>query len=109
MGNTRSPLDPHRMRDMQFSNIRVDNSELKEEACGIVLTAVPGHYIENIALDNIHLTLPRGGTREQASIPELPTFVDRRPEFGVFGNRIPFAGIYARQVRDLGPFRADAP
>jgi hypothetical protein len=89
------------MRDMQFSNIRVDNSALDGVPCGIVLTGVPGHYIENIAFDDVSLTLPGGGTREQAARRDLPVFVDRRPEFGVFGNPIPFAGIYARQVRDL--------
>jgi polygalacturonase len=89
------------MRDMQFSNIRVDNSALEGVPCGIVLTGVPGHYIENIAFDQVSLTLPGGGTREHAARRELPVFVDRRPEFGVFGDTIPFAGVYARQVRDL--------
>ncbi len=89
------------MGNMTFSNIRVDNSELQGVACGIILTGVPGHYIENIAFDNLDLTLPGGGKRDHAQVPDLPTLVDRRPEFGVFGNQIPFAGIYARQVRDL--------
>ncbi len=89
------------MRDMQFSNIRVDNSALKGVPCGVVLTGVPGHCIENIAFDNLSLTLPGGGTREQAARRDLPAFVDQRPEFGVFGDPIPFAGVYARHVRDL--------
>jgi hypothetical protein len=89
------------MRDMQFSHIRVDNSALKDVPCGIVLSGVPGHYIENIAFDDISLTLPGGGTREQAACHDLPAFVDRRPEFGVLGDTIPFAGVYARQVRDV--------
>jgi hypothetical protein len=89
------------MRDIQFSNIRVDNSELAGVDCGIVLTGVPGHYIENIAFDAVSITLPGGGTGGRAAIGDLPVFVDRRPEFGVFGEDIPLAGVFARQVRGL--------
>jgi polygalacturonase len=85
------------MRDMQFQNIRVDNSELAGVPCGIV----PGHCIENIAFDNVSLTLPGGGTNQMALVRDLPTFSDQRPEFYVLGETIPFAGFYARHVRGL--------
>jgi hypothetical protein len=89
------------LRDMRFSNIRVDNSELTGIPCGFVLSGVPEHSVENIAFDNISLTLPGGGTAEQAAIRDLPEFVDCRPEFYVFGAKVPFAGFYARYVRGL--------
>jgi hypothetical protein len=89
------------LRDMRFSNIRVDNSELAGIPCGFVLSGVPGHAVENIVFDNISLTLPGGGTAEQAAMRDLPEFADCRPEFYVFGTKVPFAGFYARYVRGL--------
>jgi polygalacturonase len=89
------------MRDMQFQNIRVDNSRLAGVPCGIVLSGVPGHCIENIAFDNVSLTIPGGGTNQEALVRDLPTFADQRPEFHVLGKTIPFAGFYARHVRGL--------
>ena len=89
------------LSDMQFSHIRVDNSELTNTPTGIVLSGVPGHSIENISFDDISLTSSGGGTAEQAAIRNLPEFVDRRPEFGVLGKTVPFVGFYARHVRGL--------
>jgi Glycosyl hydrolases family 28 len=89
------------LRDIRFSNIRVDNSELAGIPCGFVLSGVPGRCVENIVFDNISLTLPGGGTAEQAAIRDVPEFVDCRPEFYVFGAKVPFAGFYARYVRGL--------
>ena len=89
------------MSDFQFSHFRVDNSDLTNTPTGIVLSGVPGHSIENISFDDISLASFGGGTAEQAAIRNLPEFVDRRPEFGVFGKAIPFVGFYARHVRGL--------
>jgi hypothetical protein len=89
------------MGDMQFSHIRVDNSGMADMPTGIVLSGIPGHSIENIAFDNISLTLPGGGTAEQAARQDLPEFVNQRPGFGVLGKAVPFAGFFARHVRGL--------
>ncbi len=89
------------LNDIQFSHIRVDNSTLGTTPTGIVLSGIPGHAIENISFDDISLTAPGGGTAEQAAIRTLPEFVDRRPEFGVLGKEVSFAGFYARHVRGL--------
>ena len=59
------------------------------------------HKIDNISFDDISLTVPGGGTAVQAAIRNVPEFVDRRPEFGVLGNEVPFAGFYARHVKGL--------
>ena len=98
------------MGQMHFSDIWVDNSEWVNEPCGIVLSGVPGHCIEDISFQDVSLKLPGGGTTEEAEIEELPTFQDQRPEFFVLGNRIPFAGFYARHVRHLrlSNFRIEA-
>ena len=92
---------PKAMSDFQFSHIRVDNSERANIPTGFVLSGIPGGFMENISFDDISLTTSGGGTAEQAAIRSLPEFVDRRPEFGVLGKDVPFAGFYARHVRGL--------
>lgn len=89
------------MGHMQFSNITVDNTMLDGVPCGIVLSGVPGHPIEDITFHNISLRLPGGGTADDAAVGELPSFVDVRPEFYVLGEKMPFAGFYARHARNL--------
>lgn len=89
------------MSDFQFSHIRVDNATLGSTPTGFVLSGIPGHAIQNISFDDTSLTVPGGGTAAQAALRTLPEFVDRRPEFGVLGKEIPFAGFYARHVRGL--------
>lgn len=99
-----TPLDTPPMRTMgfmQFSNITIDNSGLAGIPCGIVLSGVPGHAIENILFSNILFRLPGGDGTRGGSPVELPSFVDVRPEFFVLGDRIPFAGFFARHVRHL--------
>ena len=97
------------MGHMQFSNICVDNTELAWVPCGFVLSGTPGHFIEDIRFHNISLRLPGDASSSEAGDVRLPTFVDQRPEFAVLGEKIPFAGFYARQVRHLtlSDFRFD--
>ncbi|NLF57263.1 MAG: hypothetical protein GX580_06460 [Candidatus Hydrogenedens sp.] len=89
------------MGRMQFNNIIVDNSELSGIPCGFVLSGVPGHPVEDITFHNISLRLPGGGTLDEAAVTELPEFVDQRPEFSVLGDKMPFAGFFARHARRL--------
>ncbi|MCU0959867.1 MAG: glycosyl hydrolase family 28 protein [Pirellulaceae bacterium] len=89
------------LRDMQFRHLRIDNTELTGAPTGIVLSGVPGHLLENIAFDDVSMTVAGGGTAEQATVRELPEFVNQRPEFSVLGETMPFAAFYARHVRDL--------
>lgn len=99
-----TPLDTPPMKSMghmQFNNISVDDSELSGVPCGIVLSGVPGHYIEDISFHNVSFRLPDHKETKEEIIKELPTFVDVRPEFAVLGEAMPFAGFYARQVRNL--------
>jgi hypothetical protein len=77
------------MGHMEFNNISVDNSEMVDIPCGFVLSGVPGHFIEDIVFHNISLRLPGGGTSQDAAV------------FSVLGDRVPFAGFFARHVRRL--------
>ena len=100
--DTPDPAPPMRsMGRMRFSNLLVDNSALEGVPCGIVLSGVPGHPIEDIAFSNVSLLLPGGGAAEDAAVTSLPGFTDQRPEFHVLGEKMPFAGLFARHVRGL--------
>jgi hypothetical protein len=67
---------------------------------GILITGVPGHYIENLTLQDIEISLPGGGTVKDAdhSVPEAETAY---PEVSTFGPTIPAYGIWARHVKGL--------
>nr|MCU0873406.1 hypothetical protein [Pirellulaceae bacterium] len=95
------PPPPKQVRGLTFSNFRIDNAGLADTPCAIVVNGVPGHPIEDVVFDNIAFALPGGGTPEQAARRDIPDLVDRRPEFGVFGKEIPFAGFYLRHARGL--------
>jgi polygalacturonase len=66
----------------------------------ILISGIPGHPVEGVTLENIHLQLPGGGTREdaQAVLPEKETGY---PEITLFGSHLPAYGVLARHVRDL--------
>jgi len=67
---------------------------------GILITGVPGHYITNVTLQNIDISLPGGGTVEHAQ-QQVPEAVDKYPEVKTFGPLVPAYGIWARHVKGL--------
>jgi polygalacturonase len=67
---------------------------------GILITGVPGHYITNVTLENIEISLAGGGTAENAQ-QQVPEAVDKYPEVKTFGPLVPAYGIWARHVKGL--------
>ena len=67
---------------------------------GILITGVPGHYITNVTLQNIEISLAGGGTLENAQ-QQVPEAVDKYPEVKTFGPLVPAYGIWARHVKGL--------
>lgn len=67
---------------------------------GILITGVPGHYITNVTLENIEISLAGGGTAENAH-QQVPEAVDKYPEVKTFGPLVPAYGIWARHVKGL--------
>jgi hypothetical protein len=61
---------------------------------------VPGHYISNVTLENIEISLAGGGTTENAR-HAVPEAIDQYPEVKTFGPLIPAYGIWARHVKGL--------
>lgn len=58
--------------------IAADNAQLKPPT-GILITGIPGHYITNLTLENIHIRLLGTGTPEDA-LSVVPEAIDQYPE-----------------------------
>lgn len=76
-----------------------DNAQLTPPS-GILITGIPGHYITNLTLENIHIRLLGTGTEEDAT-HKVPEAIDQYPEVKTFGPKIPAYGVWARHVRGL--------
>jgi len=72
----------------------------KAQAGSIMITGIPGHYIENVTLENISISYPGGGTEADASITDVPEDVARYPEQFFFGV-LPSWGAYIRHVKNI--------
>jgi hypothetical protein len=82
------------LRDVTINNVRATGAR----QIGLLINGIPAHPIENLALENIEISLPGGGTAEQAKI-ELPEKENAYPEFSMFGRTMPASGIYLRHAR----------
>lgn len=75
----------------------IENSRVSPPS-GILMTGTPNHKIGNIKLENITITLPGGGKKED--ITDVPEDEKRYPEFSFF-KVLPAYGLYARHITDL--------
>ncbi len=92
------------MRDFIFSNMVIDNRDLNKDAA-IFITGITDHYIENITLSNIRMTVSGEGTVEDAKKTVLKEYTldvlkNWWPEFHLIGT-LPSYGIYARHIKGL--------
>jgi polygalacturonase len=71
--------------------------KLKRKA-GIIVTGIPGHYIEGLELENIRFDFPGGGSAEDA-LAQVPEQEKDYPEFPSF-HPLPAWGLYLRHVRN---------
>ena len=71
----------------------------KGAAGPIMISGIPGHYIEDVVLENIKISYPAYGTKEEAArvVPELE---DRYPEQYFFGV-LPAWGAYIRHAKNI--------
>jgi hypothetical protein len=90
------------MRDVLIRNVKAraaDQAQLMPPS-GVFITGIPEHRIENLSLENVHMELAGGGTREHAgSIVEEN--IETYPEINRFGPRLPAYGVFARHVEGL--------
>ena len=69
------------------------------------ITGIPGHYVENVTLENIEVLCPGKASKGMAYVPlsridKIPENINKYPEFSMFGE-LPAYGIYVRHVRGL--------
>ncbi|SMC95195.1 Polygalacturonase [Pedobacter africanus] len=90
-----------------FENVVIRNVKANAAAnaqlmppSGILITGVPGHYITNLTLENIEISLAGGGLAEHAR-QAVPEAIDQYPEVKTFGPRVPAYGVWARHVKGL--------
>lgn len=88
------PKPVGRLRDVTIKNVRATGVRM----IGLLINGIPGHPVENLTLENIEITVPGGGTAEQAKV-ELPEREAAYPEFSMFGRVMPASGIYLRHAR----------
>ncbi len=84
-----------RMRNILISNVQAEEAQ----RVGCAISGIPGHPIENLAIDNVRLSFVGGGTREDAR-REIPEFPEKYPEHSMFGT-LPAYGLFCRHVRNM--------
>lgn len=97
------PAPLQTMRNFMFSNFQITAKATPKETAKplILITGLPGHYIENVVFRNFSLTAAGGGSVADGAIRAVPELSRVRPEFTQFGKALPAYGIYARHVRGL--------
>ncbi|WP_082050797.1 glycoside hydrolase family 28 protein [Neotamlana sedimentorum] len=71
----------------------------KSKAGPIMIAGIPGHYVENVVLENISISYPGGGT-ENDSKNYVPEDIARYPEQFFFGV-LPAWGAYIRHAKNV--------
>ncbi len=72
----------------------------KAKAGPIMIAGIPGHYIEDVVLENIQISYPGGGDEDDAAISNVPEDIARYPEQYFFGV-LPAWGAYIRHARNI--------
>ena len=83
---------PGTLRNVQFNNIVATGGTLASS-----ITGLPGHFVENVSLNNIDITMMGGGRKVPVTVPEAAGDYPHAPMFGP----LPAFGLYARHVRGL--------
>jgi len=87
---------PGKLSDVTIKNVTAKNIKL----IGLLINGVPGHPVESLALENIHLEVPGGGKAGDATV-QLPENETAYPEYTMFGKTMPASGIYARHLHGV--------
>ena len=91
----------YKRKDLQGQNddpVKLAKKQ-KSRSGPIMITGIPGHYIENVSLENIEISYPGGGTNEEAK-NEVAEDEKRYPEQFFFGV-LPAWGAYIRHAKNI--------
>ncbi len=83
------------LRNVSISHIQATGAD----RTGCTISGLPGHPVQNVRLDDVRLSFPGGGTKEDAqrTLAEKP---ETYPEYRMFGT-LPAYGFYCRHVQGL--------
>ncbi|ACU06168.1 glycoside hydrolase family 28 [Pedobacter heparinus DSM 2366] len=85
----------------KISNIQLKNIKATSHSkMASSITAFPGHYIENITLDNIAFNIMGAGTQQEAITPLIEN-PGAYPENRMYGLAYPASGFFIRHVKNL--------
>jgi polygalacturonase len=87
------------VKNITIRNIKAEVVSEMKERCGIMISGIPGHYIENVVLEDIEISYPGGGTAVDAKIV-VPEDEARYPEQFFFG-ALPSWGAYIRHAKNI--------
>lgn len=87
-----------------YKNIKAEDApgvtdKEKSKAGPIMITGIPGHYIENVVLENVNISYPGNGTEEDAK-RVVAEDENRYPEQYFFGV-LPAWGAYIRHAKNV--------
>lgn len=87
-----------------YKNLKVDETpgvtdDEKSRAGPIMITGIPGHYVENVVLENVKISYPGHGTAVDAK-RKVPEDIARYPEQFFFGV-LPAWGAYIRHAKNI--------
>jgi hypothetical protein len=88
---------PGRLRGISIRDV---DCEQRYSAMPIIISGIPGHSIEDVAMRDIHMRIRGGGTARMAAI-RPPEAVRSYPDPESFGVDLPAAGLFARHVKGL--------
>jgi len=95
-----SPASIGTLRGVTIRNVRARVVEPGDRRSGVCISGIPGHCVEDVSLESIHITYPGGGTVEEAARLDLPEKIDSYPTESMFGV-LPAYGFYVRHARDI--------
>lgn len=87
------------IKNITIRNIKAHVVSDVKKRCGIMISGVPGHNVENVLLENINISYPGGGTIQDAK-REVPEDIARYPEQFFFGV-LPSWGAYIRHAKNI--------
>lgn len=97
--DTDSQRPAGKIKNVSVSNIEALVKADTKDRSGMLLTGIEGHCIEDLTLQNIAVTYPGGGTKEDInrSVPEQTSEYPEHHFFGV----LPSYGMYLRHIRNI--------
>jgi polygalacturonase len=86
-------------KNIRISNIQATVTSDIQKRCGIMISGIPGHTIDNVVLENIEVSYPGGGTAAEGQ-REVPEDIARYPE-QFFFDVLPSYGAYVRHAKNV--------